>query len=369
MPFSFKRSITVQGSQVPESLANFPMLFSGTYTYLCTLANGGQVQSASGFDIVFYLDEALTVKLDHEIDFWSGSTGVIQAWIRIPSLAGGTNTTIWLAYGDNTITTSQENKTAVWDSNYLFVTHFGDGTTLSGADSTSNGNNLTEGGSPSPTATTGVISGGVNLVRSNSNTMLRSYEVSLSQFTMSCWVRGNATPSSVFAKPVGNGVFCNLNWDHGQASFRNAWDLRTSGGNYVAIKAAPSVLANTWYNFHITWNGSTARSYNAGLQNTSSAISSMFSPVGGQVGCCPLAHFFNGRVDEFRYSNIARSANWILTEYRNQNSPSTFYAVGDEIISVSSKIKKVADKTLPEIKAAGGVTKANIKKIGGINKN
>jgi hypothetical protein len=38
--------------------------------------------------------------------------------------------------------------------------------------------------------------------------------------------------------------------------------------------------------------------------------------------------WFNGILDEFRVSTSARSADWILTEYRNQNTPATFYVVG-----------------------------------------
>lgn len=32
-------------------------------------------------------------------------------------------------------------------------------------------------------------------------------------------------------------------------------------------------------------------------------------------------YFFSGTIDELRVSSTARSANWILTEYNNQNAP------------------------------------------------
>jgi hypothetical protein len=35
-------------------------------------------------------------------------------------------------------------------------------------------------------------------------------------------------------------------------------------------------------------------------------------------------------MDELRISNTGRTADWILTSYNNQNSPSTFYSVGAE---------------------------------------
>jgi hypothetical protein len=34
---------------------------------------------------------------------------------------------------------------------------------------------------------------------------------------------------------------------------------------------------------------------------------------------------FDGKIDEIRASKSIRDGNWILTEYRNQNSPSTFH--------------------------------------------
>jgi len=39
---------------------------------------------------------------------------------------------------------------------------------------------------------------------------------------------------------------------------------------------------------------------------------------------------FNGLIDEVRVSNIARSADWIATEYNNQYTPSAFYSFGSE---------------------------------------
>lgn len=43
-----------------------------------------------------------------------------------------------------------------------------------------------------------------------------------------------------------------------------------------------------------------------------------------------LARLWNGQIDETRMSIAARSADWIATEYNNQNSPSTFYTIYPE---------------------------------------
>ena len=36
----------------------------------------------------------------------------------------------------------------------------------------------------------------------------------------------------------------------------------------------------------------------------------------------------NGILDELRISDTARTADWIVTEYRNQNVPGSFYVIG-----------------------------------------
>jgi len=39
---------------------------------------------------------------------------------------------------------------------------------------------------------------------------------------------------------------------------------------------------------------------------------------------------FNGLIDEARISSVARSADWIETEYTNHSSPSNFYSLSSE---------------------------------------
>src|SRR5207302_7471913 len=42
---------------------------------------------------------------------------------------------------------------------------------------------------------------------------------------------------------------------------------------------------------------------------------------------------FTGSMDEVRLSNVARSADWIATEYNNQSSPAAFYNEGSPAIT------------------------------------
>jgi len=124
--YTHRRAITIDHTKVPHSdQPNFPVLVSGVYSYLATAANGGQVQNANGYDIIFTSDYAGTSKLDHEIDSYNPVTGAINMWVRIPLLSHTCDTVIYVNYGNASITTPQENRVGVWDSSYQGVWHLG----------------------------------------------------------------------------------------------------------------------------------------------------------------------------------------------------------------------------------------------------
>jgi hypothetical protein len=56
------------------------------------------------------------------------------------------------------------------------------------------------------------------------------------------------------------------------------------------------------------------------------------TPIGSEsnllIGKSKWGLYMTGALDEVRLSNTIRSADWMLTEYYNQKSPSTFYALG-----------------------------------------
>ena len=77
--YTYSRSITVDHTKVPNTdQTNFPVLISGTYSYLATVANGGRVQNSNGYDIIFTSDSGCATKLSHEVETYSASTGAVN---------------------------------------------------------------------------------------------------------------------------------------------------------------------------------------------------------------------------------------------------------------------------------------------------
>jgi len=121
---AYWRRITIDHTKVPNTdLNNFPVLISGTYSYLATTGNGGNVTSSNGYDIIFTSDAAGTSTLPFEQESYNATTGAVIYWVKVPTVSHTTDTVIYLFYGNSGITTDQSNKTGVWDSNYKGVWH------------------------------------------------------------------------------------------------------------------------------------------------------------------------------------------------------------------------------------------------------
>src|ERR1700730_13203819 len=92
-----RRTITIDHTKVPNTdQINFPVLISGTYPYLATTSNGGNVTSANGYDIIFTSDLAGQNKLNFEQEGYNPSTGAVSYWVQIPTLSHSQDTVIYM---------------------------------------------------------------------------------------------------------------------------------------------------------------------------------------------------------------------------------------------------------------------------------
>ena len=118
--------MTIDHTKVPSTQSNFTVLVSLTDPALKTVANGGHVANANGYDIGFYADSGGTTKLKWQVEKYDGTTGNLIAWVKIPSVSSSTDTVFYLMYGDSSINTDQSDPPNTWDSNFKAVWHMGD---------------------------------------------------------------------------------------------------------------------------------------------------------------------------------------------------------------------------------------------------
>lgn len=335
--YSYRRSVTIDHTKVGStSSTNFPVLFTGTYSYLATLANGGKVTNANGYDIIFTSDVTGLVKLDHEIEQYTAASGLVTFWVRVPSVSNSVDTVIYLWYGNSSITTTQAVPTGVWDANYLAVYHLPDGTTLTTNDSTSNAYNMTN--TNTATATSGKIYGAAAFNGSNqfltnasiSSTSVGSVTFSFWNFVATSGLQVNGTfgfTGNLDSNRIGALVPSSnkyVYWSYG--NYTNGLLL----ADYTSYLDALTLV-------HLTYD-STTHVHEIFLNGVSVASSTFTNTPSTRTGFNIAKNpsdsgdtFHKGNLDEFRISTSARSSSWILAEYNNQNSPSTFYAIGSEV--------------------------------------
>gem|GEM_PF-1427618 len=337
--FTFRRALTIDHTKVPSDQLSFPVLISGTYSFLATVANGGKVQSPNGYDIIFSSDAAGANKLDHEIESYDPVTGKINFWVRVPNLSSTTDTTIFMQYGSATVTSTQENQAGVWDSNFQAVWHLNGRSTLSASDSTANRHNGTVFGA---TPTAGEIDGAGNFSGSGQYIEIGNIGPRPVKGTISMWVQApvlasfpnSFTTGTLGGSACGNGVFrFELN-SAGVFGAVTGADNAGCGSNFSGPAFTSSFTANKWHSVIVTWDSSlnTETAYYDGksAQTISNTFwPSTFNDVKIGVGW-DTSRYWNGQVDEIRISGTARSADWISAEFNNQRTPATFYSLGAE---------------------------------------
>lgn len=139
--WEFRRTITVDHTQVGADLADFPVLISlgGEWLKYQPSGDPGHIRQPDGGDIRFTTSSL--VQLDHEIEAYDGVTGTLVAWVRVPLLSSSTDTQFYMWYG-NAGCEDQWNPKAVWDEHFVMVHHLEE-TAGTHQDSTANGHDGT----------------------------------------------------------------------------------------------------------------------------------------------------------------------------------------------------------------------------------
>jgi hypothetical protein len=344
--FRYRKQITINNNQVnsPVPLTNFPFMVNISDTDL------RDKTQPDGDDIIF--TDITGMKLDHEIEYfnqqYTSSFANLVAWVRIPVLHATIDTDLYMYYGNLTIN-SQENPTGVWDSNYKGVWHLSEDPTSTAPqfiDSTTNNNHGTASNLVSSDQITGQIDGALNFTDSDQDYINIGDQSSLNMgsgdFTLELWFNYDGTNKGPLA---GKGSY-------GTNGIRYYLAIETTGGVIKAeidtnvggkreVQSASTYADSLWHHAVMVRDGNSLRLYIDGVEDSNSPtditgygnldlalpfyINTLSSDTGGS-----LSDWSTVKIDEVRVSNIARSANWVETEFNNQNNPTSFYSINTE---------------------------------------
>jgi hypothetical protein len=355
---SYRKNITIDSNKVSGSgnLADFPVLVD---LYDTDLHDTSKVQ-ADGDDIAF--GDASGAKLDHELELFdqaiNGTHAHLAAWVQVPSLSGTIDTSITMYYGNDAIE-SQEDPEGVWDDNFIGVWHLSEdpdpGFTGDIKDSSYYDNDGTAQFSmTSADLVTGIISKGIDFDGNGASDDYISIPDSANldgkldssgEFTLTTWA-----------------YLRDLTWYAFMGSDMIRFCFDDTIGLYLYNPTSQdrwsgSVLAaNEWQQVAVTYDRSTGDViiyHNGSIVGTGSVSNADLDSsndfyIGDTYG---WENTIDGIVDEVRVSDVARSGEWIITEFNNQENPTDFISVGAEETILLNDFPVLMDITDSDLKS------------------
>lgn len=101
-----RRPLVIDSDKVAGDLVDFPVFVQLAEADLAATAQ------ADGDDLVFTAADGVT-RLDHHVESWNPATGELAAWVRVPVLDDGADTTVYL-YSGNPVAVDQQDPIGVW---------------------------------------------------------------------------------------------------------------------------------------------------------------------------------------------------------------------------------------------------------------
>lgn len=349
--WTHRQAITIKAGITSKVLRDFPILVK-LEDQLNPLFDHAQNE---GGDILFTRSDGVT-KLDHEIEHFDKTSGMLEAWVRIPTLTSTSDTVIYMYYGNNSAP-DQQNKTGVWDENYLMVQHLDespDDGNEGHIDSTMNSKNCSpqdfQTGGNGSTDTQGKIGGADEFDGvTNPKDYLDCGDEGLNfdkAFTVEVWFNSDNWSTGVGKVLAGK-------YDNNSGVGRRGWYLGRSWTESSELKlgifsgsqilfTAGSITDGVWTYAAGIFDGehdSMQLMVNDNFYSRNAAGWQSFTPASGSsltIGKSNVSNdFFTGNIDEVRISTIVRSEEWLQASYTIQNSPENYLVFGTEETSSS----------------------------------
>lgn len=346
--WKYRVKVTVKSSQVPSNQTNFPV-----YLDLATLppafhenvrTDGGDIRITSSDEVT---------ELARDLVYYDYTTDSGELHFKAPTISSSVNTVFYVYYGNASATNPAAS--ATYGAYNVWTTSSGVYHLQETANTTSNGYLNSKANSAHGTGTgMGLPAKAVQLGKgaqfngtTDKITISATNSMANTSSTISAWV--DVVSDNTHGTFVKVGLANN-----GYAIGQGLTTMEDNGNKLVIIydavrwqaTAATLSVGRHYVNLVIS-SGGVPSVYLDGVLVGSYSGTNAIAPTtsitigNGQTG---TTRGYNGSVDEVRFMNVARTADWILTEYRNQNAPYTFY-------NVSVEERRVGDT--PQVQGTG----------------
>jgi hypothetical protein len=343
-PFSqgwtYRKTITINHSQVYGDLSDFPVLISVVDQNLRDHAQG------NGNDIIFMDTDGVANQLGHEIEYYDGATGALTAWVKLPTVSSTQDTILYMYYG-NSSSAAQQFPERVWNGNYEAVWHLNNNPLGTVLDSTAKDNDGTpEGGMTASDLTDGKIGRCLHFDGIDDLVSFGEFTHFMNAGTCVAWVQTTSTNYGAVwgeADSASNKPYIILG-KYSDDLLMFARDIYGMDSNYQG-RASTGMNDGQWH--QIVWmsrgSGNGNAFYFDGQQVSlnwqdgqdpngiwfDDQVTNTHS-IGGLDR--PLKDFqWNGRLDEIRLLKTPMDGLWVATEFANQNNPVGFSIFGPEV--------------------------------------
>jgi hypothetical protein len=329
-----RRKVTIDNSSIATNLTNFPILVkinSARVDYTQT-QNAGQ-------DIRFVDADHSTV-LSHEIEVWNES-GDSYVWVKVPQIDASSATDhIYMYYG-NAAAADGQSAAAVWSNGFLTVLHMNQ-TSTTHNDVTGNAHDFVSSGTVG--TATGMIAGARDFTGGTSGPIITDsdgelYINGLAAITISMWLRATTPATTMGLLRTDNRTDLEeLTMSYSATNSRvQTYTKASSSVTAQSVLSSNSKHATSWQHFAFTWaTGATSKQYFNGVLDTPTSSG---ANVTGTIDSADrieigntndITNEFNGQIDEIRFSNVARSADWLKAEEKT-GSDNFYCGYGSEI--------------------------------------
>jgi len=318
----YRQMITVNHASVSGTQTDFPILvkITGSSNPLFSKAQ------STGNDILFTQADGST-KITHEVEYYSSSAATLCAWVRMPSVSSAADTVAYMYYGCANAA-AQGTSDGTWDSNFIMVHHLKE-TSGHHLDSTANFNDSTFESLAAQGTQVGTIDGADTFNGTSNYVTTTTTSATISAGSICILADGTATNAKTYMSGCYTGSFINRIY------------LLNDTGSFEAIFSGTTVNTgfniplNTWHYYALTWSSTTAYIvYVDGVAKASGTAATALTAMAtsNKLGIYPdlTGKWWTGKIDEFRWSNVQRSASWLLTEWNTMSSPATFITLSTE---------------------------------------
>ncbi|MBN1105205.1 MAG: DUF2341 domain-containing protein [Deltaproteobacteria bacterium] len=328
--WQYRKKITfdtsLAGADIKENLTDAPVLIrlhAGNFNF----GNAKQ----DGSDIRFVQNDDKT-QLKHHIERFDPLDGMALLWVKVPQLAGGSNTNAIYMYYGNQAAMGGQDPGATYDVNYAGIYHVAE---MQGPpkDTTNYGNHAAEftGGQGLPS----LIGNGITLTGAGSRMVLpKSPSINLSEgFTLSTWIKlaepqndaylfsmqGQGETPALVVAIRGTKVVCTLAAGEGQA---------------VTTEEVVDLPLNTWRHLSVTGEPrKRVAIFQDGLEMTWKQITGPLPKLDVSLiigGSADGQHPLVGDLDEIRISKSIRNVGLIRLGFKSEGPDGNFSVYGNE---------------------------------------